>query len=174
LMVPSVRCNSYAISLLSLALQMSCTTCFSRRLSAGLRGFLISLGAAQLEQIRLPVSPRNSLPHRKQFRSCLNSIMLVTSLSPPIPFLIRPNSHFSVSMPRRQTAPSWGGLLALHLLSANISEPCTLGHDGPQFFAQIFPVSGSFRVHRRPATAIGMNTEKSLRVEARCTSATVR
>jgi hypothetical protein len=73
-----VRCNSYAISLFSLALQTSFTTCFSRKLSIRLRGFLIFLGVAQFGQIRLPFSPRNSFPHRKQLRRCLNSIKVFT------------------------------------------------------------------------------------------------
>src|SRR5208283_719217 len=83
LTVPSVRCSSWAISLLSLALQIRFTTCRSRKLNVGLSGFLMSLGAAQLGQIRLPLSPRNSRPHRKQFRSCLNSIMVVTRFEAP-------------------------------------------------------------------------------------------
>ena len=78
LIVPSARCSSWAISLLSFAWQTSVITCFSRKLSVGFNGRLLVFGAAQLGQMRFPLLPRNSAPHRQQFRVCVSSIMFTT------------------------------------------------------------------------------------------------
>jgi hypothetical protein len=84
LMVPSVRCRSYAISLFSLACETRLTTCLSRKLSFGLRGLFPSWTLRQLEHILFPPSRRNSFPHRKQFRrdTCLNSRVLTNWYAP--------------------------------------------------------------------------------------------
>ena len=75
LIVPSARCSSYAISLLSFAWHTSVTTCFSRKLSVGFNGRFSVLGVAQPGQMRFPLLLRNSAPHRKQFLVFVSSMI---------------------------------------------------------------------------------------------------
>ena len=83
LIVPSVRCSSWAISLFSLACVTRLTTCFSRKLSFGLSGFFPGFGTLQVGQILFPPSRRKFPPHRKQLRrglTGLNSIVVTIKL----------------------------------------------------------------------------------------------
>src|SRR5208283_4145335 len=77
LIVPSVRRNSYAISLLSMACEIRVTTCFSRKLSLGLSGRGTVFGRRHVGQILPPPSLRNSTPHRKQFRTMLTDCISI-------------------------------------------------------------------------------------------------
>jgi hypothetical protein len=89
LIVPSVRCSSYAISLFCLALHTRLTTCLSRKLRFGLSSaFCRSFGLPQAEQILFPPPLWNSFPHRKQFRTLIKAVVSFINGSKTLSFVL--------------------------------------------------------------------------------------